>query len=43
MLNHYLELGLKEIKKKLEKYPDAVQVFVNYFSLLRVNQFIYQA
>ena len=40
--NHYLELGLKEIKKKLEKYPDAIQVFVNNFSLLRFNQFIYQ-
>ena len=40
--NHYLELGLKEIKNKLEKYLDAIQVFVNNFSFLGVNQFIYQ-
>ena len=32
--SHYLELGLKEIKIKLEKYPDAIQVFVNSLSLL---------
>ena len=40
--SHYLELGLKEIKNKLEKYLDVIQVFVNNFSLLGVNQFIYQ-
>ena len=30
------------MKKKLEKYVDAIQVFVNNFYLLGVNQFIYQ-
>ena len=38
---HYLETGLKEIKNKLEKYLDAIQVFVNNFSLQGVNQIIY--
>ena len=31
-----------EITNKLEKYLDAIQVFVNSFSLVGVNQFIYQ-
>ena len=42
LLISYLELGLKQIKNKLDKYLDAIQVFVNNFSLLVVNQFIYQ-
>ena len=39
---HYLELGLKEIKNKLEKYLDAIQVFVNNFSLPGANPLISQ-
>ena len=42
LLIPYLEPGLKQIKNKLDKYLDAIQVFVNNFSLLVVNQFIYQ-
>ena len=41
--SHYLELELKEIKNKLEKYLDAIQVFINNFSqsvyLSRVKMF----